>query len=467
MLFPKSQSRFGSLPEIFYSRVQAEPFEHPFVAAFSEDAARLIKFDKNDSQAADFIKIFSGNKPVQGFDPYATVYAGHQFSVYVPELGDGRALTIAEVNGYEVQLKGSGKTPYSRFGDGRAVLRSCIREYLCSEAMAGLGIPTTRALCILGSDEPVMRETVERAAMLTRLAPSHIRFGHFEYFAHTGQYDALKTLADFTIEHYFPEHKSRYAEWFAEVVKRTARLMADWQLIGFTHGVMNTDNMSILGLTLDYGPFGFMDGYDAHYIPNHSDETGRYAYSAQPHIGLWNLNALASALTSLIESEALKTALRAYEPVFTEHFEAGMARKLGLSPNRPDSDFIRDTLALLHKTNVDYTLFFRRLSDDIRPLFPEKYQNLIENWLAAYQKKLAKNPCEESKAAMNKVNPKYILRNYLAETAIRKAEDEKDYSEIEKLRRILMHPFDEQPEHEAYAASPPDWAQSICLSCSS
>lgn len=459
-------SRFLTLPDTFYSRVKAEPFAHPFLMAFNPDAAKLLNLAEGVEKQPGFVAAFNGEETTHA---YAAVYAGHQFGHFVPQLGDGRALTIAEMNGWEVQLKGSGHTPYSRFGDGRAVVRSTIREYLCSEAMAGLGIPTTRALCIIGSDQPVQRERVERGAMLARLAPSHIRFGSFEFFAHSGQFDALKQLVDFTIQHYFSEHAGDYTGWLGEVAARTARMIADWQLVGFTHGVMNTDNMSILGLTLDYGPFAFMEAFDSHFTPNHSDEGGRYAYDQQPAIGLWNLNALAMALSPLMDTESLKTALRRYEPAFIERFENGMLAKLGLTKQGDDRPFFRDTLMLLEQAKVDYTLFFRQLPQGSGPLFAAEHQPAFHQWQEAYQTRLAQETASlaERKTAMDAVNPKYILRTHLAEAAIRKAEDEQDYTEIEKLRVILRQPFAEQPEHTAYAAPPPADTPEICLSCSS
>lgn len=461
--------RFADLQEDFYTLVEPTPFAHPQLVAFSPEAAELLGLDAEAKQHPDFVPTFSGVRRIGDYAPFSTVYAGHQFGYYVPELGDGRAHTIAETGTpshgiQEIQLKGSGKTPYSRFGDGRAVLRSCIREFLASEAMAALGIPTTRALCIIGSDEPVQREQVEHAAMLTRFAPSHIRFGHFEYFMHTGQRDALRQLADFTIHHYFPEAaqgEKPYAAWFRTVVTRTARLVAQWQCVGFCHGVMNTDNMSILGLTLDYGPYGFLDAFDPQHICNHSDEAGRYAYDQQPLVALWNLNALAYALSPLIADEELKAALREYEPAFLAAYEDGMRAKLGLQTRQEeDADFIRHTLHFLHENAMDYTLFFRGISGNI--------EGNTSGWHTAYRNRLKaeKSPEAERLATMRQVNPKYILRNYLAEQAIQKAEAG-DYSEIETLRHILARPYDEQPEYAAYAAPPPDWAADICVSCSS
>lgn len=458
--------RFATLGDRFYSTPDAEPLPNPRLAAYSPDAAELVCLPRELDDVESFIQTFNGERKIGDYTPLSAVYSGHQFGYYVPQLGDGRALMIAEANGYEIQLKGSGKTPYSRFGDGKAVLRSCIREFLCSEAMAALGIPTTRALCIIGSDEPVQRERVETAAMLTRISPSHIRFGSFEYFYYTQDYDALRLLADFCIEHYFHDArkaKNPYAAMLHEVCIRTAELIAGWQCVGFAHGVMNTDNMSILGLTLDYGPFGFQDAFNAHFICNHSDEAGRYAFDQQPLVGLWNLNALARALSPLIAMEDIKPALQAYEPAFIAAFEAGMRVKLGL----PDADaaFIQNTLRLLHEHRVDYTLFFRRLTDEqgiLPALFPPTGQEAIEEWLDAYDRH--KN--RASQESMRRANPKYILRNYLAETAIRKAESG-DYSEVAKLHAILRRPFDDQPEYESYATTPPDWAAGICVSCSS
>jgi serine/tyrosine/threonine adenylyltransferase len=453
------QTSYATLGSPFISPTPVEPLPNPHLVAYSADAAKLIGLDAFSIQA------FNG----EGMKaPYSAVYAGHQFGHYVPQLGDGRAHTIGEMNGWEIQLKGSGITPYSRFGDGKAVLRSSIREFLCSEAMAALGIPTTRALCVLGSDEPVRRERIETAAMLTRLAPSHIRFGHFEYFYFTEDTANLRKLADFCLEHHFPKAANAtqpYAAMLREVTQRTARLIAQWQCAGFCHGVMNTDNMSILGLTIDYGPFGFLDAFDAHHICNHSDESGRYAFDQQPLVGLWNLNCLARALSPLVEMEDLKAALRAYEPAFLEAFERGMLAKLGLENKQEgDEKLIANTLKLLHENKLNYTIFFRSLFEE-----PNARKSAdIERWFNAYSARLTleSRPEVERFAAMKTANPKYILRNYLAEQAIEKAE-QGDFAETQKLHEILRKPFDEQPEHESYASAPPDWAAGICVSCSS
>lgn len=464
--------RFATLGKHFYSTPSAEPLPNPKLIAFSADAAALLGLPPTVCEESNFVRIFSGAQPIEGYTPLSAIYAGHQFGYYVPQLGDGRALTIAETNDYEIQLKGSGKTPYSRFGDGRAVLRSCIREFLCSEAMAALGIPTTRALCVIDSTEPVQRERMETAAMLTRLAQSHIRFGSFEYFYYQQDYDALRILSDFCLEHYFPQTaqaENPYAAMLHEITLRTAQLMAQWQCVGFAHGVMNTDNMSILGLTLDYGPFGFQDAFNAHYICNHSDESGRYAFDQQPLVGLWNLNALARALSPLIPMDDIKRALSAYEPAFIHHYEAGMRAKLGLEmAQEEDGGLIQKTLKLLHENKIDYTNFFRLLSDDIEALITPEIRPAFTQWHRQYTARLAQEirKTTERQEAMRQVNPKYILRNYLAENAIRKAE-EGDYSEVMQLHAILRHPYDEQSQHDVYAALPPEWAADICISCSS
>jgi uncharacterized protein YdiU (UPF0061 family) len=405
----------------------------------------------------------------------------------VPQLGDGRAILLGEVQAadgagrWDLQLKGSGRTPYSRMGDGRAVLRSTVREYLCSEAMHGLGIPTTRALAIVGSDAPVIRENVETAAVLTRMAPTHVRFGTFEFFCWSRQPEAVRTLADHVLAEHFPElgdAPDRYVRLFATVVGRTARLMADWMAVGFCHGVMNTDNMSILGLTIDYGPFGFLDGFNWGHVCNHSDDTGRYAYRMQPGIAYWNLARLAQALSSIVPAEASEAALEAFEPTFLAAYAERMAAKLGLEARgEGDDDLVRDLLALMHESRTDYTVFFRRLArfndeemlgvTPLRDFFVDR--DKFDAWAARYRKRLAWESSDPGCRGerMNRVNPKYVLRNHLAEAAIRKARDERDYSEIERLRRLLARPFDEQPEMETYAAVPPDWAGSIAVSCSS
>lgn len=483
------ENSFVTLPEYFYRRVEPTPLPAPYLVSFNEQAAQLIDLDAAVKTSEDFIETFTGNRLMKGSAPLAAIYAGHQFGTFVPQLGDGRAISLGEVrnkNGerWDVQLKGAGKTAFSRFGDGRAVLRSTIREYLCSEAMHGLQIPTTRAMCITGSDAPVQRETVETAAVLTRLAPTHIRFGSFEVFHYRDQSERVTELADYVIREYFSEFENepdKYARFLREVVARTARLMAAWQAIGWTHGVMNTDNMSIVGLTIDYGPFGFMDDFDPNFIPNHSDYQGRYAYSQQPQIGLWNCVCLAYTLLHLIKQEDAQAALDTYQLIFAEAFAARMRAKLGLQIERDeDAEIVAGILQMLAANRVDYTNFWRRLSrikvaeaetntteNAVRDLFPDIES--FDDWATKYRARLAAEASvdDERKASMNKVNPKYILRNYLAENAIRLAEDKKDFSEVDRLLKLLQRPFDEQPEMEAYAEAAPDWGKRLVISCSS
>ena len=487
---------FGRLPAQFYTRLPPVALSAPYLVGYSPAAARLIGLDRAQAIRPVFAEVFAGNRVLPGTDPLAAVYSGHQFGVYVPQLGDGRALLLGGTFGtdgqvWELQLKGSGKTPYSRMGDGRAVLRSSIREFLCSEAMHGLGIPTTRALAVVGSDAPVLRETVESAAVVTRMSPSFVRFGSFEFFYWRRQHDDLRLLANHVIDSFYPacrDEPQPYLALLAEVARRTARLLAQWQGVGFCHGVMNTDNMSILGLTIDYGPFGFIDGFDAGHICNHSDQQGRYAYRMQPQIAHWNLYCLGQALMPLIEdTEATQTVLETYQDEFAQAMDRIFHAKLGLATaDAADDALIERLIELLHANRTDWTIFWRRLSrlpvnssdvgDDapVRDLFADRVA--ADHWIADYRARLRRESSGDADRAarMNRVNPKYVLRNYLAEIAIGKARgggDEnagaRDFSEVERLLRVLQHPYDEQPEFEAYAGRPPDWAAALHLSCSS
>jgi len=484
-------NRFGRLSNDFYTKVKPTPFKAAhYLVSFNRAAAALIDLDVNFSPDQNFIDTISGKKHFAQADPLAMLYSGHQFGGYNPQLGDGRAILMTEVinnekQRWDLQLKGSGLTPYSRDGDGRAVLRSTIREYLCSEAMAALGIDTTRALCIIGANDEVYRENIETGAILVRMAPSHIRFGSFEIFYYRNQTEQLKTLADFTIDCYFPEFKhskTKYVDWLAEVVTRTANLIANWQAVGFAHGVMNTDNMSILGLTLDYGPFGFVEKYDPNFICNHSDHSGRYTFKEQPTIGLWNLSCLAQALLPLIPVDDAKSCLSLYEKAFINEYVFLMQQKLGFEQSKNDDlKLINQLLSLLEKNNSDYTSFFRQLSHFSTVDSQQSNSKNIsiseqmidvaawQDWADLYTNRLEQENSNDSqrKVAMNKVNPKYILRNYIAEIAIRKARDENDYSEIDRLLNILQNPYDEHPDAQHYADSPPDWADSVAVSCSS
>jgi uncharacterized protein YdiU (UPF0061 family) len=424
----------------------------------------------------------SGSIPIAGTQPYATVYSGHQFGTWAGQLGDGRAITLGETaSGFEVQLKGSGRTPYSRMGDGRAVLRSSIREFLCSEAMHALGIPTTRALCVIGSDAPVARETLETAAVVTRVAASFIRFGHFEHFAARQRHEELRALADYVIDRHYPacRNTSRfggnaYAALLEAVSERTAALIAHWQAAGFCHGVMNTDNMSILGLTIDSGPFQFLDGYDPRHICNHSDSAGRYAFDEQPQVAYWNLFCLAQALLPLIGDEDLAVAaLASYRGVFADEYEARMRAKLGLADRGAfDRGLIEQLLSLLAKEKIDYPIFWRRLSravagdgpDSVRDLFIDRHG--FDGWWASLARRHATIPSPEAAARMLRSNPKFVLRNHLGQQAIEAAQ-RKDFSGVARLLAVLEAPFEEHAEHEDLAGFPPAWASTIEISCSS
>ncbi len=470
----------------FWSKLLPTPIPDPYLVCFNPEAARLINMDPREVERPEFLDYFSGHKTLPGSDPLAMIYSGHQFGVYVPQLGDGRAILLGEVvnpenQRWDLHLKGAGQTPYSRHGDGRAVLRSSIREFLCGEAMEGLGIPTTRGLCVVGSDQTVYRETPETAAVLLRLAQSHIRFGSFELFYYRKETEHIQTLADYVLRHHFSDllgRKDRYLGLLVEVIRRTAHLIAQWQAVGFVHGVMNTDNMSILGLTFDYGPFAFMDSYDSEFVSNHSDHEGRYAFNQQPGMAFWNLIRFAKSLTPLVSVEEAQEALDAYLPLFREQYEALMCRKLGLrEKKRGDLSLINQFLQLMDKERVDYTLCFRALANfkqdsnpkdsPVRDFFIDRQG--FDDWAEEYRLRLKSEERRdlERKVEMNRINPKYILRNYMAQVAITKATEERDYSEIELLLSLLKNPFEEQPSMKGYAERPPDWAQHIHLSCSS
>ncbi len=483
---------YARLPDGFYSRLVPTPLKKPRLAAFNSDVAALLGIDPNEARRPEFVACINSERPLPDSQPLAMLYSGHQFGHYVPQLGDGRAILLGEVlneggERWDLHLKGAGETPYSRSGDGRAVLRSTIREYLCGEAMHGLGIPSTRSLCLLDSEEEVYREKIERGALLLRVAPSHLRFGSFEVFYYRSQFQRLEKLADYAIGYHFPhlqEEPDRVTVLFREVTARTARLMAQWQLVGFAHGVMNTDNMSLLGLTLDYGPFGFLDAYEPGFICNHSDHSGRYAFDRQPKIGQWNLSCLGQALLPLMDGEPAEAAEKAnavlgeYDGHFAAHYAAGMRRKLGLRDERPeDGALATDLLSLMADSGADYTNTFRELArfdsnpdnrnEPLRDLFVDR--EAFDKWATRYRHRLhVENSRDgERSARMNRTNPRYILRNYLAQNAIEKAEQNRDYSEIETLQELLKDPFTERPGKEAYAAEPPEWGQRLAVSCSS
>lgn len=481
------ENSFANLPGSFYSLLPPQPLTDPRLFHVNESLASELGLSHQAVHSSSFLGVCSGKTPLPGGKSLSAVYSGHQFGVWAGQLGDGRAHLLGElitpVGPQELQLKGSGHTRYSRMGDGRAVLRSCVREYLASEAMAGLGIPTTRALALVVSDDPVYRETVESAAILARVAPTFVRFGSFEHW--WNQPENMQILLDYVVDRFYPQcrhgsstdpaarHETILA-FLDVVISKTASLIADWLTVGFCHGVMNTDNMSVLGLTLDYGPYGFMDGFQANHICNHTDTQGRYAWNAQPSVANWNLHRLANCLMALgVPGEDLQARLAQFEPAFIQEYQSRMAAKLGLQQWLPDDNtLVDDWWGLLHTQHADFTLCFRRLAgvnddpDTFLTLFTDT--QAAQQWLHKYQQRLAKDsaPQPERVKKMNQVNPVYVLRNHLAEQAIRAAK-EGDSTEISTLLTLLRDPCTEKPGFEAYAQQAPEWAQELSVSCSS
>ena len=471
------------------------PIPNPYWVAFSPSAAKSVGItldQENLPKNAEWLNVLAGNQlntvDHQFLAPLATAYSGHQFGVWAGQLGDGRAILLGDISGQELQLKGAGKTRFSRMGDGRAVLRSSIREFLCSEAMNALGIPTTRALSVVGSDLPVRRESMETAAVCARLAPSFIRIGHFEHFAAQQNQTRLKELADYLIEHHYSDSLKSvdpYLDLFKRICERNAVLVAQWQSVGFCHGVLNSDNISALGLTIDYGPFGFLDRFQIDHICNHSDQGGRYAYHRQPQIMHWNMACLASSMVPLIATnhddsqtqERLRTALETFTATYVQTWQLLFRKKLGFFTERDeDIALIERLLQAMHDSRVDFTNFFRSLGSlrinesitaiPIRDEFIDR--SIIDQWFIDYIERLKSESSSDAvrKDAMNQVNPKYILRNHLAQKAIEYAQ-KKDFTEIKKLFTILSKPFDEQPEYESYSIPPPSNLPPIEVSCSS
>ncbi|MCM2678278.1 protein adenylyltransferase SelO [Echinimonas agarilytica] len=468
------------LPET-YSEVMAMPIMRPKLVAYAEQVGSLLDLKQQPAES-ELCRYFSGASVLQGSAPLAQVYSGHQFGHYVPQLGDGRGLLLGQITNaqqqsWDLHLKGAGLTPYSRSGDGRAVLRSSIREFLASEAMHALGIPTSRALCVLDSETPVQREEMETAATVLRVSESHLRFGHFEYFFHTNRHGILKELADYALRHHFQScltAANPYLAMFEQVVIRTATLIAKWQSVGFTHGVMNTDNMSLLGLTFDYGPYGFMDKYEANHIPNHSDHSGRYSYVQQPGIGHWNLQCLAHALSPLVGKEDTDKALGLYELNLMREYSRLMAAKFGLDGIRDgDGPMMTEFFELIQRGRHDHTLSFRLLSEqDVRESRCALENEFIDlegfrQWWGRYRKRRGEqDDATHGQSLMLASNPKYILRNHLAHTAIEKAKTG-DYTEVQQLHSLLTKPFAEQPDMGHYAQLPPKWSDDLEVSCSS
>ncbi|MDO9104420.1 MAG: YdiU family protein [Methylovulum sp.] len=516
---PENTNKRRQVYDACYSYVAPTPVAQPQCVAYSREVAELLDLAPSVCESDDFIEIFAGNRLSSGMAAYATCYGGHQFGNWAGQLGDGRAINLGEVinrrgKRWALQLKGAGPTPYSRNADGLAVLRSSVREFLCSEAMYHLGVPTTRALSVLLTGESVVRDMfydgnpkAEPGAVVCRVAPSFTRFGHFQIFTARQDLKLLKQLIDYTIRTDFPELSvpgpndssvSLYLAWFAEVCRRTADMVVHWQRVGFVHGVMNTDNMSILGLTIDYGPYGWLEDFDLNWTPNTTDASERrYRYGNQPSIALWNLGQLANAIYPLLEEPnlaALQAALNTYKETFEQGWQAMMADKLGLQAFKPatDHDLCTDLFMLLQSVETDMTIFYRQLATInldtgladaqlMAPLaaayyVPEQltvaYQTQLCAWLRRYILRVLADavPDETRRKRMNAVNPKYVLRNYLAQLAIDQAEQH-DFTMVNELLELLRHPYDEQPDKAAFAAKRPDWARQRAgcsmLSCSS
>ncbi|HJW46441.1 MAG TPA: YdiU family protein [Lysobacter sp.] len=488
-----------------WSRVAPDPVAAPKLLAYSHEMASILGLSDAEVLSPEFAQVFGGNALLAGMEPYAANYGGHQFGHWAGQLGDGRAITLGEaINAagerWELQLKGAGLTPYSRTADGRAVLRSSIREFLCSEAMHHLGVPTTRALSLVTTGEQVVRDMFydghpkpEPGAIVCRVAPSFIRFGNFELPYSRGDLYLLRQLVEFCISRDYPELSGSgeplYAQWFSEICERTAVMIAHWMRVGFVHGVMNTDNMSVLGLTIDYGPYGWIDNYDPDWTPNTTDAQGRrYRFGWQPRIAYWNLTRLAHAISPLFEDvEPLNAGLQRYADVYTAADRANTARKLGLAECRDeDIELIQALHGLLYEAEVDMTLFFRALAEvdiDAPSLVPlahafydeskrETAVPAFNEWLARYAARVREDAPDPHarRARMHTLNPKYVLRNYLAQQAIDRAE-QGDPTGVHELLEVMHRPYDDQPGREAFAQKRPDWARERAgcsmLSCSS
>ncbi|WP_318388293.1 protein adenylyltransferase SelO [Enterobacter sp.] len=465
----------------FYTALQPTPLSNARLVWHNADLAESLGIPPSLFDTTQGAGVWGGETLLPGMSPLAQVYSGHQFGVWAGQLGDGRGILLGEQllsdgSTRDWHLKGAGLTPYSRMGDGRAVLRSTIRECLASEAMHHLGIPTTRALSIVTSDTPVMRERVEQGAMMIRVAESHARFGHFEHFYYRREPEKVQQLADFVIRHHWPhlqDEQDKYRLWFSDVVSRTARLIARWQAVGFAHGVMNTDNMSILGLTIDYGPYGFLDDYNPAFICNHSDYQGRYRFDNQPAVGLWNLQRLAQTLSPFIDVDALNSTLDEYQHVLLTEYGRLMRSKLGLfTEQKADNGLLNRLFALMAREGSDYTRTFRMLSQTEQhsaqsPLRDEFIdRGAFDNWFTDYRERLARDEIDDAQRQqqMMSVNPALILRNWLAQRAIEQAE-QGDMTELHRLHDALRTPFTDRDDD--YVSRPPDWGKRLEVSCSS
>ena len=500
---PNLENTRREVLEAVYSFVRPIKTSNPTLLHVSDEMQHTLDFSNEDIQSKEFLEFVTGNSVLKNSKPFAMCYAGHQFGNWAGQLGDGRAINLGEIKDWAVQLKGSGPTPYSRTADGLAVLRSSVREYLCSEAMHHLGVPSTRALSLSLTGDQVLRDVMyngnpahEKGAIVSRVAKSFLRFGNFEIFAARNDLKNLKTLTDYTIKSHFSHlgkpSKEVYLQFFQEVTSKTLEMIIHWQRVGFVHGVMNTDNMSILGLTIDYGPYGWLEGFDFGWTPNTTDKQHkRYRYGNQPTIGLWNLYQLANSLYPLIEEVApLEEILEGYKSNFEKKSQDMMRAKLGLtSAKETDIDIIQSLENNLQATETDMTIFFRTLSS-FKKEQPEKGVELIQDafytpdtikgnvlnnwkqWFADYAKRLEDETtsADERLQQMNKINPKYVLRNYMAQLAIDKA-DKGDTSLLEEMYLLLKEPYSEQPKFEHWFAKRPEWARHkvgcSMLSCSS
>ena len=468
------------LPD-FYTALAPTPLKNARLIWHNAPLAQTLDIPEALFHPAQGAGVWGGETLLPGMSSLAQVYSGHQFGAWAGQLGDGRGILLAEQQlpdgrRLDWHLKGAGLTPYSRMGDGRAVLRSTIRESLASEAMHALGIPTTRALAMVTSDTPVQRETLESGAMLMRLAESHVRFGHFEHFYYRREPEKVQQLADYVIRHHWPElvdDADKYVLWFRDVVTRTATLIASWQTVGFAHGVMNTDNMSILGLTMDYGPYGFLDDFKPDFICNHSDYQGRYSFENQPAVGLWNLQRLAQSLSPFIAVDALNAALDGYQHALLTVYGRRMRDKLGLfTQQKGDNDLLDGLFALMIREGSDYTRTFRMLSvseqhSAASPLRDEFIDRVaFDSWFAGYRARLRDEPIDDAQRQqqMQSVNPALVLRNWLAQRAIEQAE-QGEMSELARLHEALRQPFADRDDD--YINRPPDWGRRLEVSCSS
>ncbi|KAA0875166.1 protein adenylyltransferase SelO [Nitrincola tapanii] len=477
---------YARLPESWFHSIEPQPLKHAHLISFNPRVAEHLDLDACQTQPQDLAHYFGGEGRLPGTQPLAMKYAGHQFGYYNPDLGDGRGVLLGEVvnqagQRWDLHLKGSGKTAFSRFGDGRAVLRSSIREYLVSEAMYGLQIPSTSALCLVGSESYTQRLGMEPCAMVLRVTPCHIRFGHFEHFYYQKRIPELQQLLDYCLSRFYPQYQQAeqpYLAFFTEVARRSARLVAQWQSYGFVHGVMNTDNMSILGETFDYGPFTFLDAYDPSHISNKNDDTGRYAFFRQPAVMLWNLACLAQTLLPFIAREALESILEAFNDQQHTYELEIKAQRLGLHDcDAKAAELVTELWAWFKQEAVDVTRFLACLSQvpatelttSVELMsFATQGKARLQAWLLAYQARLAQQSLPEPQrlAQMQAVNPRYILRNYMAEEAIRAA-TEGDYRLVNQLLALLRDPYRESSDLAHYAEPPPNWAAAICLTCSS